>query len=281
MINDSAVDAWRLGSPDEPGWFDISGCEKLETKWAMITLFRLDWTDFDLQQDAFINMLHSITIGSQTRKSKIHLENFAQILHGGLHITSRFCDHSGIHHRHTRPMPGNPYDFLGRWMVLCYTGRVVGSRLITCSILYDYESRRRLQRNYYTYQPFEQNHTTFGYMPKDRIICAPETMNIPSDHVNVGGRTLQKKNRGFCVQRIWACLGQTFYQTSPDNMSALFQTPWPETIADCRAWYCCDVAERCDTDPAYAVCHGLYHHPQDLGLDLAWPKTCLDSVLRT
>lgn len=279
MINNSEGSSWRLGPFDDPGWFDIRDHGKLSTKFVMLTIFRLDWTDVDPQQDGIFNRLHSITIGSQNRKSKIHIENIAQLIRGQLHITSRFCDHAGMIHRNTQPLAGEPYHYMHRWMTLCYTGSFAQSILTTCSVLRDHDSNEQYQCNQYD-QRCAESEVELQPGVLDRVVCDDEIQHVPRDHVSVGGATMLS-TRAFSLRQIWGCLGQTFDPTTTANAASIMQESWPEIIGGCRAWYCCDVSKRCAADTRYAQCGGRYQQNQNLGLDLPSPITNTDSFFST
>jgi len=234
--------AWRLGSDEDPGWFDLSHADIQPAQWIMCTVFRLRWLPCIFQKEGIHNCLHSITVGRQNQSSKIHLEQIAQILHGQLHITCRIQDSAGQVHRHTVALPGDQEHYNNRWMLLIYTGNGANAdpcRVRTANVLYDLDTGQLLQSLTYTGSVSSARDIDFGSWQHLCVICDHEQLHQARDHVMVHGNTRDPVSAQFELSRIWGSLGCTLDALDPSTTQSLLQNDVPDQINNAKAWYNC------------------------------------------
>jgi len=264
---------WRLGSDTEPGWFNLEDQETQHGQWFMSTVFRLKWDPCTFKQEGIHNCLHAVTVGRKGRAGKIHLENLAQILHGGLHITCRIQDSAGRIERHTMPLPEDKEYYNHRRLLLLYASTGSGpekQRAKTHSVLYDCDTLKLLQNLAWTAPVACAEDLDFGSWPQQRVICDFEQNHRACDHVMVHGHAGDSASAQFELDRVWGTLGATLDPLDPSTIHSLLQTTVADKIGNINAWYNCwqdrTVWWKKDT---YARCTGLYNQPNQLGFKLA------------
>lgn len=197
---------WRLGSDANPGCVDIGDIDKLKTEFSMSTVFKLCWNLPNPAQDQIYNLLHSITMGWQHKKSKIHIEHLAQILQGELHITSRFSDHTGRVHRNTQPLPGRLTN-IGQWVRLEYSGLVENNSFYTTAEIYNYNTNTLVQQCKYNASVDPKNLECYAWS-SNSVDCKHEQFGVPSDHVMVHGHTTNS-TAAFEIGQVCGSIGGT------------------------------------------------------------------------
>lgn len=196
---------WRLGSDVNPGYFDVSDLDQIKTRFSMSTIFRLRWQLPDPNKDQIYNLLHSITLGWQHKSSKIHIEQLAQILHGELHVTSRFTDHRGCVHRNTQPLLGGLGN-VGQWFQIKYSGQLENNMFCTTSDVYNHDTNTRVQQcNYCT--AVDPKNFEFYTWDTSCVPCDYEMFGVPRNHVMVNGYTLQPDVATFDIQQVHGSIG--------------------------------------------------------------------------
>jgi hypothetical protein len=196
---------WRLGSYRDPGWFDASDLHNLKTEFSLSTVFKLCWQSVDPTKDRIYNLLHGITLGWHHKTSKIHIEQLAQILHGELHITSRFSDHAGRVHRNTQPLPGG-LNNIGQWLRLDYSGKLENDIFSTTAEIYNHDTNTFVQQCKYQ-AAVDPTNFKFYTWNTDRVMCDHEQFGVPSDHIIVHGNTNDYNVALFDIQQVCSSIG--------------------------------------------------------------------------
>jgi hypothetical protein len=198
---------WRLGSDRDPGWFDVGDLDNINTEFSMSTVFKLNWQSVDPTKDQIHNLLHSITLGWSNKTSKIHIEQLAQILHGELHITSRFSDHAGRVHRNTQPLPGGLMN-IGKWLRLDYSGFLENNIFSTVAEICNYNTGASVQQCSYK---AAVNSTDFNFYTwnSNRVTCNYEQFGVPCNHVMIHGHTTSPDVAQFDIQQVRGSIGNT------------------------------------------------------------------------
>jgi len=206
---------WILGSYTNPGYFDLDNLDKLKTEFSTSTVFKLRWQLPDPAKDRIYNLLHSITMGWQHKTSKIHIEHLAQILHGELHITSRFTDHSGGVHRNTQPLPGG-LNNIGQWFRLEYSGKLENGVFSTTADVYNYNTDIHVQQCKYQAAVDPKNFEFYAW-ENNSVECVHELFGVPCNHIMIHGHTaipatafeIQQVRGSIGDTGVWYCVGST------------------------------------------------------------------------
>ena len=266
---------WRLGPDHDPSWFNTGNVEWAPGKFVIATVFKLHWDLSDSIPDGIYNMLHAVTMGRANRSSKIHIEQLAQILHGGLHITCRFQDSTGQVHRHTVALPGSKNQYIGRTMLLLYTSDCnyhYPTMLSTLNVLYDFDTMTQIQCVPYNVNLQHADDVNFTSWPDCKVICDHEHNRAPRNHVIVHGSCNQHDSRhtSFELFRIWGSLGHTLNPLNIDTVSCLAQNNVSDYISGAQAWYNCNSDRWITQDQdKWALCTGFYQQTHALGIKIS------------
>jgi len=217
---------WRLGSNRDPGWFDVGDLDNIKTEFSMSTVFRLRWQLPASTKDQIYNLLHSITMGWRHKTSKIHIEQLAQILHGELHITSRFTDHAGCVHRNTQPLPGGLCN-VGQWFRLEYSGKLESGVFSTTAEIYNHDTNTFVQQCKYQ-AAVDSKNFEFCSWSTNRVTCNHEQFGAPADHIIVHGNTNDHNVALFDIQQVCGSIG---------NVGILYRAELVEHRSDVNCRY--------------------------------------------
>lgn len=233
---------WRLGRDNNPGWFDIKGKQWMPGQFALATVFRLLWSIPTHPKDAIYNMLHAVTMGHVGSSGKTHLEQFAQILDGSLHITCRITDTSDRVHRNTVKIPGIIDQYLNRTMLLIYTSLPDTNYplgLQTTNVLYDFESLDILQVIFHNLTLLSLQDLDFDRWPDHRVVCDHEQNNQPRNHVIIHSHCWQEHlfDARFELLHVWGSLGQRFDPLEKNHIRVFKSGLVPNKIGPATAWY--------------------------------------------
>lgn len=271
---DGCSNTWRLGSHEDPGWFDTSGA-LTAGRFTLATVFRLHWRLPPDPPDGIYNVLHAVTIGRASQSGKTDIEQLVQIKDAGLHVTCRFVNSSGYVERHTVALPGPWQHYQDRNLLLIYTSDTSEGDprfLKTVNVLYDLDNLDQLQCIKHYFRTPLLSDIDFANWPDHRVICDHEQYNVPRDHVIVHGHGAMQtdSSTSFVIQRIWGSLGQTLDAFDSLHIGAFTQKTVPDQIGTVRAWYNCDCDSTVTKGPEiWAVCTGRYLHRNSLGIKLS------------